>query len=528
MKEQAYQSDCLNQNNELSFENPIIWSDVPDIDVIRVGAVFYMSSTTMHMNPGVPIMKSNDLVHWEIVNYVYDILEENDEQLLNNGKNEYGKGSWASSLRFHNNIFYLAVASFSTDKTYIFQTDDIENGKWKKSSLTGVYHDMSLLFDEGHVYMIYGGGDIKVIELTSDATAIKEGGLDTVIIPNASWIAGPSIGLPAEGAHIQKIDGKYYVFLITWPKGGRRTQLMFRANRIDGEYEGRIALDDSGIAQGGIVDTVHGDWYAMLFQDNGAVGRTPFIIPVEWRDGWPIHKSVLKLQQDEKFSVIPAIVSSDEFNQALEDSNSTHLVKIDVLEDEGLKLPLVWQWNHNSDPKLWSLSKRPGYLRIENGRVSSSILDARNTLTQRTFGPECSGQIAVEISHMKDGDFAGLVALQENYGFVGIKATEDGKFIVMVKGNSEEKQELETIPITSERVYLKIDFDFKKMKDQAYFSYSLDEDNWMAIGNHLQMSYTIPHFMGYRFGLFNFATKKSGGFVDFDYFRLNNRITVSD
>jgi len=55
-------------------KNPIIWADVPDPSVIRVNDTFYMSSTTMHVNPGVPIMKSDDLVNWEIVNYVYDVL----------------------------------------------------------------------------------------------------------------------------------------------------------------------------------------------------------------------------------------------------------------------------------------------------------------------------------------------------------------------------------------------------------------------------------------------------------------------
>ncbi|MBS4219228.1 glycoside hydrolase 43 family protein [Bacillus sp. FJAT-49711] len=519
MEKQAYQGVAL------KVENPITWSDVPDIDVIRVGDVYYMSSTTMHMNPGVPIMKSEDLIQWEIVNYVYDILEENDEQLLNYGKNEYGQGSWASSLRFYNDTFYLAVASFSTDKTYIFQTKDIENGDWKKSSLNGVYHDMSLLFDEGHVYMIYGGGDIKVIELTSDATAIKEGGLNKVIIPNASLIAGPNVGLPAEGAHIQKINEKYYVFLITWPKGAGRTQLMFRSDSIDGEYEGRIALDDAGIAQGGIVDTTGGDWYAMLFQDCGAVGRTPFIVPVEWEDEWPIHKNVYDIKHASSNSVIPAIVASDEFDQALENRNLSYVKNIEVLQDQGLKLPLVWQWNHNPDPACWSLTERPGYLRLKNGRLSDSILDARNILTQRTFGPECSGRVAVEINHMNDGDFAGLAGLQENCGFVGVKATSNKHYIVMVLGNSKEKQEIEAIPITTNRIYFKVDFDFKNMIDQAYFYYSVNEVEWHSIGKPLKMKYTIPHFMGYRFALFNYATKTSDGFVDFDYFRVNKTIS---
>ena len=66
-------------------QNPFIWADVPDNDVIRVGDAYYMTSTTMHMNPGVPIMKSYDLVNWKIVNYVYDVLDGDDEQTLTNG-----------------------------------------------------------------------------------------------------------------------------------------------------------------------------------------------------------------------------------------------------------------------------------------------------------------------------------------------------------------------------------------------------------------------------------------------------------
>jgi beta-xylosidase len=220
-----------------TFENPVLWADVPDPSVIRVGDVYYMSSTTMHMNPGVPIMKSYDLVQWKIVNYVYTILGDGDQQTLRNGQNEYGAGSWASSLKYYNGIFYVAFASNTIGETYIFQTDDIECGPWTKSTLEGHFHDSSLLFDDGHVYLVYGSHNIKVIELTADVTAIKEGGLHQVIIPEASLVAGPDVGLPAEGAHIHKVHGQYYVCLITWPEGGKRTQLVFRADRIDGPYE---------------------------------------------------------------------------------------------------------------------------------------------------------------------------------------------------------------------------------------------------------------------------------------------------
>src|SRR6187455_3707223 len=75
--------------------NPVIFADVPDMSMIRVGDTYYMSSTTMHMSPGVPIMKSKDLVNWKLVSYAYDTLADMDELNLNNGKSTYGRGSWA-------------------------------------------------------------------------------------------------------------------------------------------------------------------------------------------------------------------------------------------------------------------------------------------------------------------------------------------------------------------------------------------------------------------------------------------------
>lgn len=108
--------------------NPLLWADVPDPAVIRVGDTYYMSSTTMHMSPGLPIMKSRDLAHWELVGYAYETLADNDALALRNGKNAYGAGSWASSLRFHQGTYYATTFSSTTGRTHVFATRDIERG----------------------------------------------------------------------------------------------------------------------------------------------------------------------------------------------------------------------------------------------------------------------------------------------------------------------------------------------------------------------------------------------------------------
>lgn len=492
-------------------QNPVIWADVPDPSVIRVDDTYYMSSTTMHMNPGVPIMKSTDLVNWEIVNYAYDILVDNDAMNLRNGQTAYGKGSWASSLRYHDGTFYVVTFSYTTNKTHIYRTDDIENGSWSSYTLSTVCHDPSLLFDNDNVYLIYGIDDIRIIELTSDVTAIKPGGLNQVLIPKASQIAGSSFYVSAEGSHIHKINGKYYVFLISWPAGSMRTELVYRADSLTDTYEGRIALQDDGVAQGGLVDTPSGDWYALLFQDHDAVGRIPYLVPVTWEDDWPVFgvngQVPTQLDIPVENDTIPKIVASDEF-------------------DWESDLPLVWQWNHNPDNNYWSMIDRPGYLRITNGRVDTGFLDTQNTLTQRTFGPECSGCVAIDVSNMKDGDVAGLGALCEEYGFVAVKMSGTSKWVVMVNGSSDNPVEAENIPLTQNMIYLQIAFNFTNKIDRAYFYYSLDGIEWNKIGNILFMNYTLTHFMGYRFALFNYATESTGGTVDFDYFRVHNSLDV--
>ncbi|MGC4074888.1 MAG: glycoside hydrolase 43 family protein [Nibricoccus sp.] len=495
--------------------NPIIYADVPDISVIRVGKAYYMSSTTMHMVPGVPIMRSEDLVNWRIVSYASQTLGDSDKLSLANGQSDYGRGSWASSIRHHDGLFYVSTFSHTTGENYVYTTDNIETGPWKTAVFKPALHDHTLFFDDdGRTYMIYGGGEIRIVELLPDASAIKPDGVKQVIIQDATAVAGPSRGLPAEGSQLFKIGGKYYLVNITWPKGGMRTVLVHRADKITGPYEGRIALQDKGVAQGGLIDTPSGDWYAYLFRDYGAVGRIPYLVPVVWKDGWPVigeDGTVPDLLEKLPAGTgpNPGIVASDEFSR----------------RDGDPALPLVWQWNHNPDNARWSVSARLGFLRLTTGQVAPDFLAARNTLTQRTTGPVSSGETALDTSSMRDGDFAGLALLQKRYGLVGVKVEGDTKLVVMLSAETESPVEIARVPIAQSTVYFKAECDFRIRPEKARFLYSLDGATWTPIGTTLKMAYTIPHFMGYRFGLFNYSTKNTGGSADFDYFRIGSAVS---
>lgn len=485
--------------------NPNMWADVPDMAVVRVGSTYYMSSTTMHLNPGVPIMKSHDLVNWEIVNYAHQALDANSNALnLSNGQNAYGRGSWASSIRFHDGTYYVSTFSNTTGKTYIYRTKDIEKGPWETNVINSLLHDSSLFFDNGKAYFIYGVDDIRIVELNSDLTGLQPGGLNQVIIPKSSSIAGNNFYVTAEGSQVQKINDWYYVNLISWPAGSGRTQLVYRSRNLTGPYEGRVALSDN-TAQGAMIDTPTGKWYAYLFRDSGAVGRIPYLVPMTWQDDWPVMGVNGKVPDTLGFEVedrgLIGIIRSDEFSSD--------------------KLDLVWQWNHNPDPSGWSLTERPGYLRIKNTRTDATLVATRNTLTQRMFGPTSTGSVAIEVAGMKDGDYAGLAALQEKYGFVGVRQTGSSRSIVMVNASSGSPQVVESVPLDQERVYLRVTGDFLNRADKARFAYSLDGEEWTEIGNELKMEYLLSHFMGYRFALFNFGTSSTGGYVDFDFFHVS-------
>ncbi len=487
--------------------NPNIWADVPDMSVVRVGDTYYMSSTTMHLNPGVPIMKSTDLKNWELVNYAHNALDANNNALnLNNG-NAYGKGTWASSINYKEGTYYVTSFSYTTNRTYIWRTNNIEGGSWTQSVLPNLYHDGSLLLDDdGRNYLAYGSDQVRLVELNADATAIKSGGVNQTIIQSASAVAGNNFILKAEGTQIQKINGWYYISNICWPSGGPRTQVVHRSRSITGPYEGRVVLRENvngaGVAQGSYIGTPDGNWFLYAFRDSGAVGRIPYLVPVTWENDWPVAGRVpATLGFDVEDRGVSGIIRSDEF-----DSGS---------------LDIVWQWNHNPESNGWSLADRRGYLRLKNTRIDANIHSTRNTLTQRMFGPMSAGVVKLDVAGLKDGDTAGIAAFQDQYGFVAVTRSNGRNYVIMVNNNSKNHTEVARVPLDQSTVYLRAFGDFRNQVDNATFAYSLDGSNWTAIGNTVKMSYELTHFMGYRFALFSFARQATGGYADFDYFHVS-------
>ena len=492
--------------------NPLTYTDIPDNDVIRVGDDYYMVSTTMYYCPGAPIMHSKDLVHWRIVNYVYDFLEDDDVYNLRNGRQAYGAGQWATSLRYENGLYYAFFIANDQRKTYIYTTDDIENGSWKRNVIDRPMHDASMLFDDGRLFVVWGNGDLRITELEPDASAIKEGGVDTLLLsaPREGYM------LRAEGAHIYHIGDYYYVLEIDWPAGGIRTETCWRSKELLGEYERKVVLSGTlggrtdGIAQGAIIDTPAGDWYAIMFQDHGGVGRIPTVQPVTWVDGWPIMGDNTVPLETVEVNLPPYgedyVWDSDEF-----DSD---------------KLALVWQWNHKPVDSEWSLSERPGWMRIYAGEPVEGISRARNSLTQRTVGPKCSAVVKLDASNLKPGDRAGICAFQSAKLSVGVEAGEDGLWLVTREDSRRISDRcVFSAPLDGSEVYLRLDYCFTPTAegdpeaDTVRASYSCDGVNWIPAGDYaLKMRFSLDYFTGYRTALYCYTSSEDGGYADFDFF----------
>lgn len=532
--------------------NPLLDLDYPDPDVIRVGDVYYMVSTTMHFMPGCEILRSYDLVNWEHAAYVYDRLDGTPGQRLEGRENIYGKGMWAASLRYHRGMFYICFVANDTQKTYLFTSSSIE-GLWVRHEMEGFYHDCSLLFDEdGSVYIAYGNRDIYITQLKPDLSAPLEGGLHRLAVSDTR-----STCLGYEGTHFYKIGGKYYLFFIhSLEERWMRVEACFCADSLEGEFKGGDVLADDmgycgqGVAQGGIVDTPEGAWYAILFQDRGAVGRIPVLVPVAWEQGWPVFGKDGRVPREvEVASARPGyayepLVGNDDFREGepeIENSEKC-FVKTEYgytkqpgdAEERGKQkrrfgcfgLKSAWQFNHEPDLSLMRLDRELGILWMETDRIAKNLLQARNTLTQRMLFPGCAGEVSVDFNGLKDGDYAGICALQGCYGMVCATKCGGKHYIVMRAMEGEapsgqaapEEKEWECVEVEGSSVRLRVEADFTDMQDKAKFYY-LDGAKWRKIGVDRKLYFRLDHFTGCRFGLFLYSTLETGGRAGFSDFR---------
>ena len=489
--------------------NPIIGLDYPDPDIIRVDDTYYMGSTTMYFMPGCEILRSYDLINWEHATFVYDVLDSTKASRLETDENIYGKGMWAATLRYHRGIFYIVFVCNDTHKTYLYTTNDIY-GKWDKKYIDGFYHDPSLLFDDdGKIYIAYGNRNIYITELKEDLSGPKEDGLNILAIKDSD-----KTPLGYEGTHFYKINGVYYLFFIhSLEDRWMRTQAVFTSKNIEGKYEGMDVLCDdinylgSGCAQGGIVDTPLGDYYSIVFQDRGAVGRIPVLTPVAINDTTVIYGHDGKIPNEFKTPDITdykyaVLAGSDDFKT----------------KGPSFGLKSFWQFNHEPKEGFYHIDYEKGLYSITTNKLCNKLPSAQNTITQRLYYPADSVSVYLDASKLNNGDFAGLCVLQLVYSFEAV-TKENDKLYKVIYHNGKE---ISKVLLSDETDDTNIKLSFK-----VDFTNGLDEVRFNSLPNQaFKMYFKIEHFTGNRAGLFMYSTIKEGGCASFKNFTLTQDLDI--
>jgi beta-xylosidase len=516
----------MSDNGNGTFTNPIFYDEFSDPDLIRVGDDYYLTGTTMHAMPGLPVLHSRDLVNWKFLSYAMDRLDLGPEFRLEDGKDIYGQGIWAPSFRFHNGKFYI-FSNVNRKKTQVFTATN-PAGPWTHAEMKVSLHDLSVLFDEdGKTYVVWGYDEIRMAELNEDLNDLKAG-TEKIVIPKGSG-AG-------EGSHFYKIGAKYFIAFANWDPVCY--QVCARAEKPFGPYEimpisvgenlgigtgwrlpysskeGRFQLIPPRenyvgcitLHQGGIVQTQTGEWWGFSMMDHNSVGRLLCLSPVTWENGWPYMGLPGNLTRTPRTWIKPRTGYASQPEAPYERSD----------DFSGPKLKPIWQWNHVPVDKNWSLAKRKGYLCLQS-LPAESFWHARNSLTQRAIGPESIATTEVDGEELKDGDVAGLALLNYPYAWIGI-THDNGEY--EVQQFDQRTNQLQNKKNDAARIWLRVHCDLDS--EFAWFSYSTDGEIFQPMGEKFIMAFQLKTFQGVRFALFNYNVKGvEGGIAAFDAFDVN-------
>lgn len=498
------------------YKNPVLHADYSDPDAIRVGDTYYMTSSSFNSAPGLPLLASKDMVNWELVGHALPNLVPAERFVVA----RHGDGVWAPCLRYHDGKFWI----FYPDPDlgiFVIKADTFA-GPWSARALLlpgkGIIDPTPLWDDDGKAWLLHGWAKSRAgINNVLTLRAMAPDGsrlLDTAgqVIIDGNRIAGYKT---LEGPKFYKANGYYYVFA---PAGGVEEgwQAVFRARDIKGPYEVRtvMAQGDSpvnGPHQGAWVRAQDGaDWF-LHFQDMKAYGRVVHLQPMRWVEGWPV-------------------IGEDSRTPGVGQPVMTHAkpvagfpVRVPATSDEFDRpvLGLQWQWNANSDPRWYSLTERPGMLRLHTQpapQADGYVRAAPALLTQKLPAAEFVVNTHIALSGtVVDGDRAGLILNAMQYAWIGLREADGATQLVyttctpaILRCQEETKVVVPSVPPS---LYLRMSMAQGAL---ASFSYSTDNATFVPVGSPFAVS--KGRWVGAQVGLFSVGPGAST--LDVDYFRV--------
>jgi beta-xylosidase len=509
--------------SQATYTNPILYADYSDPDVIRVGNDYYMVASSFHFSPGIPVLRSRDLVHWSIIGHVlprlpfglaYDLpgphtLTDAISRPVGPGARHAG-GVWAPTIRHHEGLFYVYWAT--PDEGVFMSTAQRPEGPWTipTTLIQGPgYEDPGPFWDDdGQAWLIHsrvGAGPLILHRMSPDGRRVLDEG---------ETIVEDRVNLPVlEGPTLYKRNGWYYIFA---PIGGveRGSQAVGRARSLRGPYEWRTVLEPGATAiqgphQGGWVETPSGQGWFAHFNSTGAFGRIVHLQPLRWVDDWPLIGEPIPGRVSGQPVPVHAMpdTGSPPTGDRLQDSD----------EFAGRALGLQWSWNHNPVNTAWSLSRRPGWLRLA-ALPSDHLVTARNTLTQILQGPRTTISTRIDVRNMAEGQRGGLAMFGVRPSWIGVVRSGGHNRVTL----AAEGVETAGPELTRRTVELRVEVG----PDQtALYAFSLDDGRtFQRWGDPIPLA-RFSWWKGSRPSLFSFIRPpREGaapqGWIDVDWFRV--------
>lgn len=506
-----------------TFQNPILFADYSDPDVIRVGDTFYMTASSFNYVPGLPILTSKDLINWKLVNYAIEKIDYDNYDVP-----QHAKGVWAPAIRYHNGEFYIYYG-MPDEGIFMVKTKDPLD-KWDKPVLVlegkGLIDPCPFWDENGCAYIIHGYAKSRIgfksylgiFPMSPEGD--KAVGDDKLLYNGV--VTQPTI----EGPKVYRRNGYYYIFA---PAGGVKTgwQTVLRSKSIYGPYEEKIVMhqgstDVNGPHQGGLVDTVSGQEWFIHFQDRGLYGRIVHLQPVVWKEDWP----VIGINPDENDCGEPCIVYSKPDTGAAREA-----CYLEASDDfEGEKLNLMWQWLGNPKQDFYKLEA--GKLRLfclnPSGRKEPVLWENANVLTQKLICPYFEAICCFETTHLQENEQAGMVMMGGHYAYLSVRRKDGrntfvyGQSYDTAEGMRENVEILSTL-LESSKAYVRFRMERKDDLPQFFMDYSDDGIHFTNVKTDFMPS---DHtWVGAKIGLFANVLEENekGGFADFDFIRVTAR-----
>lgn len=505
-------------NGNGTYKNPILHADYSDPDAIRVGADFYMITSSFNAAPALPILHSKDLVNWTIIGHALARqLPEKDFT-----KVQHGNGVWAPSIRYHKNIFYIYYPD-PDQGIYLTKANNI-NGPWSKPILVeagkGLIDPCPFWDTNGKAYLVHAyAGSRAGFKSIIVAKEMNVAG-DSIIGNTVMVYDGHGIDPTIEGPKIYKRNNYYYIFA---PAGGVSTgwQLVLRSKNIFGPYERKVVMDQgntniNGPHQGAWVNTQSGEDWFLHFQDKDAYGRVVHLQPMVWKNDWPVIGSdkdgdgigepVLSFKKPSVGKSYPAAVpaTSNEFNKT--------------------SLGLQWQWQANPQAG-WAFTTSSGVLRMFCIKQEDSLANLwmlPNMLTQKLPATSFTATAKINFKPANINDRTALSMFGLDYVFISLVKKETGNYIsyntCLAADKNKAEKEILIKKWNSEQVYFRITVSTGAI---CSFSFSEDGKTFENIFDNFQAK--PGKWVGAKLGLFTTGTTKTndGGYADIDWFRLD-------